>query len=778
MDKSDSRLHCEQIEKLMSLGRYQEAVYLVDKVDWRKEEDNKRLIQAAEVYRKNRRYDDAANILKMAHNKKPNNKKIVFLLCETYFESKDVVTAQVYLERYQSMTDRNDWHYDALKYKRALAYDLPVSEKIDILEELVKKEPAAEEFRFELANMYSQGRQYAECGAECDEIVLLFGDDGTYARKALELKQTCIPLTAEQNSLLRRLSLGEDVSGENKRDKEAVKLMNTMDMSTIDLESHLANDIASMQKEDVVSGRRRRPDFNTKSLQQTIPPSTQEIFYQDRTEDIHFTEEIGTLSGYNVKPNDNDIREVSMSRNRRDEDNPMNDLLYREDDGQIAISEASSETNSDNQADGQVTMDALLSDWTKIKERNTQNLRDNLHKDLVERTGKIFGTKKVEIEEEIEEPGSIWKEVELGDEFDEDSFENDEELEENVEVSDVNDDEAEATLEEEGMAEASEVTEATPEEETEEESVSDASDEAVDENDNEEEETSDDKAIEDEGVEIASEEDSFDREPDAAEEESDNNDNEDEEEQMAGKDLSPEERKLFAPFLYSRQMKAQIIYALDNISMASYVGNVIVTTDNKESGFALAKSMVKFIKYADTNFSGAMSRVPADKFNTKDAVEILDKLNNGALVIEDANKLTNNSLIRLTQGINQEERGIVIFLVDTRKEMKKLLTRQTTLTNYFNIKIDIIAMNEDALVDYGAKYANNLGYSLEDGFASLAFHKRVREAQAGNHIVTVAEVKEIVDGAIERNDKGLFGKIGKKKRDDNGMILLKEKDFS
>ena len=55
-------------------------------------------------------------------------------------EKKDVVTAQVYLDRFQSMTDRTDWHYDALKYKRALAYDLPIGEKIDILQELKKKE--------------------------------------------------------------------------------------------------------------------------------------------------------------------------------------------------------------------------------------------------------------------------------------------------------------------------------------------------------------------------------------------------------------------------------------------------------------------------------------------------------------------------------------------------------------------------------------------------------------------------------------------------------------
>ena len=103
------------------------------------------------------------------------------------------------------------------------------------------------------------------------------------------------------------------------------------------------------------------------------------------------------------------------------------------------------------------------------------------------------------------------------------------------------------------------------------------------------------------------------------------------------------------------------------------------------------------------------------------------------------------------------------------------------MTDYFNIKIDIIAMSEAALVDYGMKYANNLGYSIDDGFANMAFHKRVREAQAGNHSVTIAEVKEIVDEAIEYNKKrrvsNLFRKMSNNLIDENGMIMLREKDF-
>ena len=818
MDKSDSRLHCEQIEKLMKAGRYNDAVYLVDKVDWRKEEDIKRLIQAAEAYRRTRRYDDAVNILKMAHNKKPNNKKIVYLLCETYFESKDVVTAQVYLDRYQSMTDRSDWHYDALKYKRALAYDLPVTEKIDILVDLKKKEPAAEQFRYELAKLYNQARQYAECAAECDELVLLFGDDGKYAKKSLELKRSCVPLTEEQELLLRKLSLGIG-DGESSESSGNVKLMNTMDMSALNLQNNLAKDIQTLKSEDDVPVRRKRPEFNTKSLEQTVPPSMQEVFFSDKTADISFTQYDMPTSA------DPDMKEVKPPKKKRNPElEKMGDRLYKDEDGQVSFSDASFDDYEDDTIPGQITMDDLLSDWSKIKERNTQNLRKSIHEDFIESTGKIFEKKKEVEEEPEEEPGSIWKEVaDLDDEFAEMSQESIEEMiseaksempevilnekpaeepeTDEPEFAEIEAEEAVAAVVEEASEEAEEVVEETAEEaeEVAEGDELEFSEEVVD---AEEEEivaspkenvdgatkvipeikeemlaapVKEEKAAKAEKEEVSEETEEEPEKEDTYDEE------EDEKETEGVKDLSPEERKLFSQFLHPRSMRTQIANALENISLAAYVGNVLITTDNTESGFALAKSIVKFVKFADVNFSGAMSRIDATDFNVKNIPEILDRLNNGALVITDANKLSNNALIKLTQGINQEERGILIFLVDTRAEIKKLVNRQRTLTDYFNIKIDVIAMSEAALVDYGMKYANNLGYSIDDGFANMAFHKRVREAQAGNHSVTIAEVKEIVDEAIENNKKrrvsNLFRKMSNNLIDENGMVMLREKDF-
>lgn len=779
MDKSDSRLHCEQIEKFMKAGRYDDAVYLADKVDWRKETETKRLIQAAECYRRTRRYDDAVNILKMAHNKKPNNKKIVYLLCETYFECKDVVTAQVYLDRYQSMTDRDDWHFDALKYKRALAYDLPVAEKIDILVELKNKEPAAEQFRYELAKLYNQARQYAECAAECDELLLLFGDDGTYAKKALNLKKGCVGLSEEQEKLLRKLSLGDSPNFGLEGNKN-VDIMNTVDMGVLGLQNDLAKDIQNLKHEEGNTAPKKRAQFHTKSLEQTIPPSTQEIFFSDSTADINFTQVEKAQSSKH-----GNIREVTMP------ETSANEIIY--DAG------LDDDFGDEKEEVKRTTMNDLLSDWSKVKERNTANLRKSIHEDVVEQTGKIFEKKKLEGDpyEDEEEPGSIWKEVDLQDEFDEQPISYEEETAmEQAEVMEEEAAEGDNSFEAEAPVSMNVIEPETAEYEAADGATKVIPDlsEALAKAEVKKEESIDDileedlKAIaepaEEENVQDEANNDIMEEASEEESEEAPKKREEKAEEINASegvKDLSPEERKLFSQFLHPRSMRTQIANALENISLASYVGNVLITTDNEETGFALAKSIVKFVKFADINFSGAMSRIKAEDFNTKNVIQILDKLNNGALVIEEANKLSNASLIKLTQGINQEDRGILIFLIDTRGEIKKLVNRQRTLTDFFNIKIDVIAMSESALVDYGMKYANNLGYSVDEGFANMALHKRVREAQAGNHTVTIGEVKSIVDEAIERNNKHgisyMFRKASKNYKDENGMILLREKDF-
>ena len=63
----------------------------------------------------------------------------------------------------------------------------------------------------------------------------------------------------------------------------------------------------------------------------------------------------------------------------------------------------------------------------------------------------------------------------------------------------------------------------------------------------------------------------------------------------------------------------------------------------------------------------------------------------------------------------------------------------------------------------------------------LAFHTRIDNLQTGDHSVTVLEVKEIVDEAIENSQRGglkkFFQRITGRHTDESDRIVLREEDF-
>ena len=71
-------------------------------------------------------------------------------------------------------------------------------------------------------------------------------------------------------------------------------------------------------------------------------------------------------------------------------------------------------------------------------------------------------------------------------------------------------------------------------------------------------------------------------------------------------------------------------------------------------------------------------------------------------------------------------------------------------------------------------------YSIDD-LGVLALHTRIEELQTIDHAVTIMEVKEIVDEAIEhankKNIKHFFDILMAKRYDDEDMIILRENDF-
>jgi hypothetical protein len=246
------------------------------------------------------------------------------------------------------------------------------------------------------------------------------------------------------------------------------------------------------------------------------------------------------------------------------------------------------------------------------------------------------------------------------------------------------------------------------------------------------------------------------------------------------RNFSPEEQELFENFAVTKKIKKQIINALDNMSLAAYTGNVIITGDAGLDTIRLAKNLIKEYQSLDSNFSGKIAKIAGDKINDRNIKEIFDKLDNGGIIIEKANGMSQEKLYEMASLLNQENIGIIVILEDTKKEIARLLEKQAMIADYFNIRIDLMEMDNNALVAYAKNYALALEYAIDE-LGTLALYTRIANMQSGNHVVTKDEVRDIIDEAIYKSKKSKIKNfvdvLFSRRYDSEDMIVLKERDF-
>ncbi|MFQ8704247.1 MAG: hypothetical protein ACLR9I_10835, partial [Eisenbergiella sp.] len=244
--------------------------------------------------------------------------------------------------------------------------------------------------------------------------------------------------------------------------------------------------------------------------------------------------------------------------------------------------------------------------------------------------------------------------------------------------------------------------------------------------------------------------------------------------------MTKEEKKLFAPFVHTKKAMRQLVTALDAVSLSAYTGNMIITGAPGSNMMKLAKNVIREIRVMDDNFSGRVAKVTADTINQKDAASIVAQVANGALIIEKAGKLSGEGAENLVKALNQEHTGIIVFALDEKRAMDRLFDRAPELMDMFTARFDIVALDSATLVKYGCQYAYNQEYSIDE-LGRLALHTRIEDMQTSTHAVTVKEVREIVDEAIEHaNRKTLrhfMDILFRKRYDEDDMIVLRERDF-
>ena len=252
------------------------------------------------------------------------------------------------------------------------------------------------------------------------------------------------------------------------------------------------------------------------------------------------------------------------------------------------------------------------------------------------------------------------------------------------------------------------------------------------------------------------------------------------EETAKDRELSPEEQELFGKFVHQRKSKKQLIHVLDNMSLASCTGNIIITGEEEVTTISLAKALIREMQYNDSNFSGKVAKIEGHVLNKKDVEATFSKMDNGALIIVEAAKLKAATVASMVKVLEKENMGLLALLVGTKTELNELLSKHSALANSFNLRVDIEPLDNEALVAYAKQYAEEMEYSIDE-FGILALHTRIADRQTSDHEVTLSEVKDLVDEAIEyankKTPKHFMDILLAKRYDEEDMIILREKDF-
>ena len=244
--------------------------------------------------------------------------------------------------------------------------------------------------------------------------------------------------------------------------------------------------------------------------------------------------------------------------------------------------------------------------------------------------------------------------------------------------------------------------------------------------------------------------------------------------------LSEEEKELFGKYIHGRKAKEQLLQAIDTISMDSYSGNAIVTGEEEAAPLEVAKGLVRMLQMSEGNFSGKVAKISGSILNKKTVEDILSKLSDGALIIEHATAMSSSTAADLNRALAKENNGIFVVMEGKKDEMNIFLHKNAALMDNFNARVDIEALNDQALVEYARQYAEEMEYSIDE-LGILALHTRIADMQTSDHEVTVSEVQDLVDDAIyfadKKNPKHFFDLLFGKRYDEEDMIILREKDF-
>ncbi len=246
--------------------------------------------------------------------------------------------------------------------------------------------------------------------------------------------------------------------------------------------------------------------------------------------------------------------------------------------------------------------------------------------------------------------------------------------------------------------------------------------------------------------------------------------------------LTDEMKEIFSYFIAVPGMPEKLSRVLGVLvqskgtSVTSATGNLIVQGEEGSGKTILATDLVKAAQKAMGLDDAKIGKINASALNKRGFASFVPKIAGGYLIVEDAGILDMQTVEEMSQVMDQNTGGMTVILEDDSFRIRQVLTSNPAFAAKFTAKIDTPVFTIDELVSFGKSYATEQECVIEE-MAVLALYNRINNIQTLDRPTMLAEVKEIIDQAIDRAESGGIKKLFAKKYDDDDFLILHEEDF-
>lgn len=792
LDKEEFRIKLEEINKLVQLKDYKGAMSIVDSIDWRRVKNVRTLCVVGEIYAANKRYEDSKEIFLLAYNRASIGKNILYRLIEISLKMNDIEDAVEFFDEYKQVASNDNTQY-ILEYKIARAKNASLNEQIKILEEYKDRE-FTEKWSYELATLYYKAGDKERCLDLCNEIILWFSE-GKYVTKTLDLKMRMGELTGAEREKFEQQFIPKLITPEEKKameedtaksegegipevsEKPENKRIESIRMDERDLSS-----VESLQEKiskgirDIFNGKKKENDSeeeegteaetseaipeeliktgnsalepeNVPALEPETPGVKPDFSNTIKMPELKIPASMKNIDipqAPSIPTPDITPEEIAEEKKSFDFDFNLEDTILAAASAQgieIPQEPAADQTSDMMETASEEELPEEAEKQEEVPEAVPEALKEAAFEQTVRPVEKKQEIPRLEEEEFLSEedlqsaeeeflngPASRKPDFNLTDNDEEDFLGN------------LLKDEADALVKDEpAFEEPQQVKRALTEEEELEQLI--ASFQTGDETD---------------PLDIIPRE----------------------------RELRDEEKKIFTYFVKVPGLEEQLIDTLCDVQLAaadktSKTGNIIIMGGRECGKTRLISGLIPAICKELNIEASKVAYVFADQINDKDIPAIVKKLSGGFLVIENANQLNQQTVDMLDKAMETDTEGMIVIIEDEKIGMRKLMARFPKFAKKFTSMINIPVFTNDELVNFARVYTKENGYTI-DQMGMLALYNLISVNQKEDEPMSVGAVKDLIDGAIMKSQGGIrkFKRnISKKRTDNDGFIVLYEKDF-